>query len=275
MEIRSVYVVANIDKPDASEYLALITAELQSLGISVQSFAYRGTPMEPRVPQVDLALVLGGDGTVLFASRLLHGQNIPLLAINLGTVGFIAEVVREEWKEVFQKYKNGELGISQRLMIQIRVIRQGLTVHSCRGLNDCVVSGATASRMVYLDVQLSGVYLGQYRADGMIVATPTGSTAYSLSAGGPILHPETDALILTPICPHSLSNRPLVLPGTEKIVISLNQDQRIPVTLTVDGQEVFPLQENDRVEISRLPDKALFVKSDKRSFYEVVCAKLN
>jgi NAD+ kinase len=129
--------------------------------------------------------------------------------------------------------------------------------------------------MIFIDVELSGIELGRYRADGIILATPTGSTAYSLSAGGPILHPETDALILTPICPHSLSNRPLVLPGSEKITLTLKQKQRIPVTLTVDGRGVFLPEEGDVIQVSRHRAKALLVKSDKRSFYEIVHAKLN
>jgi NAD+ kinase len=263
MEIRSVYIIANVEKKDAKQYLDLISTEISSLGIVVHSFAYHGVPFEPEVPQADLALVLGGDGTVLFAARLLHDRGLPILAINLGTVGFITETVRQEWQDVFLRCLRGDLGISERMMIEVMVLRNGQQVYATRGLNDCVVSGSTASRIIGLDVEISGVFLGEYRADGLIIATPTGSTAYSFSAGGPILHPEMEALILTPICPHFLSHRPL------------NREQKIPVTLTVDGQEVFSLQMNDRIRIGQFSKKALFVRSGNRSFYEVVRAKLN
>jgi NAD+ kinase len=246
----------------------------------VTGLGYKGNELvDPKpgqsVPDADLAIVLGGDGTVLYSCRLFAEKPIPVLGVNLGTIGFMAEVVREEWLSAFEKYVRGELGISERLMLSVSVLRGNQLLLRETALNDCVLSGSASSRMIFIDVELSGIELGRYRADGIILATPTGSTAYSLSAGGPILHPETDALILTPICPHSLSNRPLVLPGSEKITLTLKQKQRIPVTLTVDGRGVFLPEEGDVIQVSRHRSKALLVKSDKRSFYEIVHAKLN
>lgn len=280
MVLSTVVVVANLEKRRAAEYLKSITKTLEAKGIRPQILAYRGqetvTPeLEAEYASSEAAIVLGGDGTVLFSCRLFAGRPIPILGVNLGTVGFMTEVLGEEWLEAFETFQRGEAGISERLMLDIEVHRDGKTLLKESALNDCVLSGASASRLVVLDVDLSGVMLGQYRADGIIIASPTGSTAYSLSAGGPILHPETEALILTPICPHSLSNRPLVIPAAEKITVSVKQNQRIPVTLTVDGRGVFQPRPGDKISVTRHPRKALLVKSDRRSFYEIVHAKLN
>jgi NAD+ kinase len=273
-------VIANFDKSGAEEFQDLIISVLRDRGYEVTGLGYKGNELvDPKpgqsVPDADLAIVLGGDGTVLYSCRLFAEKPIPVLGVNLGTIGFMAEVVREEWLSAFEKYVRGELGISERLMLSVSVLRGNQLLLRETALNDCVLSGSASSRMIFIDVELSGIELGRYRADGIILATPTGSTAYSLSAGGPILHPETDALILTPICPHSLSNRPLVLPGSEKITLTLKQKQRIPVTLTVDGRGVFLPEEGDVIQVSRHRAKALLVKSDKRSFYEIVHAKLN
>lgn len=280
MVLSTVVVVANLEKRRAAEYLKSITKTLEAKGITTLVLSYRGqetvtAELEAEYSSAQAAIVLGGDGTVLFSCRLFSSRPIPILGVNLGTVGFMTEVLGEEWLEALESFERGEAKISERLMLDIEVHRDGRTLLRESGLNDCVLSGASASRLVVLDVDLSGVFLGQYRADGIIVASPTGSTAYSLSAGGPILHPETEALILTPICPHSLSNRPLVIPPQEKITVSVKQNQRIPVTLTVDGRGVFQPRPGDKVTVTRHPKKALLVKSDRRSFYEIVHAKLN
>lgn len=280
MVLSTVVVVANLEKRRAAEYMKSITKTLEAKGITALVLAYRGqetvtAELEAEYAAAQAAIVLGGDGTVLFSCRLFSSRPIPILGINLGTVGFMTEVLGEEWLEALESFERGEARISERLMLDIEVHRDGRTLLRESALNDCVLSGASASRLVVLDVDLSGVFLGQYRADGIIIASPTGSTAYSLSAGGPILHPETEALILTPICPHSLSNRPLVIPAQEKITVSVKQNQRIPVTLTVDGRGVFQPRPGDKITVGRHPRKALLVKSDRRSFYEIVHAKLN
>ena len=280
MDLKTVVVVANLDKRKAAEYSKSILKNLEAKGISTLVLSYRGQEivdpeLEAEYASAEAAIVLGGDGTVLFTCRLFASRPIPILGVNLGTVGFMTEVLGEEWLEAFESFQRGETGLSERLMLDIEVHREGRTLLKESALNDCVLSGSSASRLIALDVNLSGVFLGHYRADGLIIASPTGSTAYSLSAGGPILHPETEALILTPICPHSLSNRPLVLPPQEKITVSVKQNQRIPVTLTVDGRGVFQPRPGDKITVSRHAKKALLVKSDRRSFYEIVHAKLN
>jgi NAD+ kinase len=206
---------------------------------------------------------------------MVADRGAPILAVNMGDFGFITEVSRSELFDVWEKFLAGRLGTSERLMLSVAVRRDGAEVASFTGLNDAVISTLGISRMIRLKVFLSDTDVGRYRADGVIVATPTGSTAYSMAAGGPILYPEMDAFILTPICPFTLSNRPTVVPASEILRIEVEDPQKTDVALTVDGQETITLRPRDCVLIRRAAKKALIVRSDKRSFYEVMRTKLN
>jgi NAD+ kinase len=187
----------------------------------------------------------------------------------------VTEVSKDEWEFALTAYLAGDLGISSRIMVKSEVWRKGQNIAQFSALNDAVVGASGSSKIVNLDLDLSGINLGSYRADGIIVATPTGSTAYNLAAGGPILHPETEAFIITPVCPHSLSHRPLVVPATEVLTLKLKQKQRTGVSLTIDGRDVFPLEPDDNIIFRRLKEKTHLIRSTKRSFYEVVRTKLN
>ncbi len=224
---------------------------------------------------VDLAISLGGDGTLLYCAKIVAGRNIPILAINLGSLGFITEISRDEWMDSFTKFIEGDLSISPRMMLKVCVIRENKSVNCYLGLNDGVIGTGGISKLIRLKVYVSGTYIGRYKADGVIVATPTGSTAYSMAAGGPILHPEMEALILSPICPFTLSNRPLVIPPEEKLEIIVEKEQRTDIVLTIDGKDAFSLRPGDRVVFERSKEKTLIVQSDKRNFYEVLRSKLN
>ena len=160
-------------------------------------------------------------------------------------------------------------------MLSVVVRREGREIATFVGLNEAVIGIMGISRMIRLQVFLSDAWMGRYRADGVIVATPTGSTAYSMAAGGPILHPEMEAFILTPICPFTLSNRPTVVPATEILRIEVEEPQKVDTVLTVDGQEICPLHPRDSVTIKRAPHKARIVHTDKRTFYDVLRTKLN
>jgi NAD+ kinase len=206
---------------------------------------------------------------------MLAARAIPILAVNMGDFGFITEISRNELIDAWSKFLDGRLGISERLMLAVSVRREGGEIASFLGLNDAVLSTKGISRMIRLKVYLSDMYVGRYRADGVIVATPTGSTAYSMAAGGPILHPEMEAFILTPICPFTLSNRPTVVPASESLRVEVEERQKAEIALTIDGQETFLLHPLDSVHVGRAPRKALIVRSDKRSFYEVLRTKLN
>lgn len=275
LPIKRALVVVNLTKRDAERIGRDVENYLNSEGIQTDVLSFYGRPERPESLNYDVAFSLGGDGTVLFCSRLLAQCRIPIIAVNIGDFGFITETGKDEWRAAFEKYRDGTLGISERHMLQTCVFRDSRQVVSALGLNDSVIAAAGISKVIKLKVDLDGTDLGQYRADGVIVATPTGSTAYSAAAGGPILDPEMRAIILNPICPFTLSNRPLVLQGHQPVNIGVERQQRADVILTIDGQDVFPLAENDRVCFQLAPHKALIVRSDKRNFFEVLRSKLN
>lgn len=274
--IRSVLIIANTGKDHAQQLAAEMELFFTKVGIEATSFHYEGVAHDiPLERHYDLAITLGGDGTVLFASRVLAAHQVPILPVNLGDFGFISEIGHSEWREAFHAYAEGKLVAGSRFVLQVCVYRDGTEFCSFRGLNDAVVSSEGISRMVRLTVSLGQQHLGTYKADGVMVATPTGSTAYSAAAGGPILHPEMDAMILNPICPLTLSHRPIVLPPDEEIRISVDQTQRTNVALTVDGQSLTPLGEGDYVVVRASDERAQIIRSDQRTFYEVLRSKLN
>jgi len=275
VNVRKVLLIANVEKDEAMEVTEDVRNYLESQGIEVVTFAFRGKPAQPVLENYDLAISLGGDGTVLFSSRILSTHSIPILPVNLGNFGFITEVTREEWVGAFERYRSGMIEAGERLLIQVTVERQQRRIGEFIGLNDAVISASGISKIVKLSVWLSDTFLGRYRADGVIVATPTGSTAYSAAAGGPILHPEMDAMILNPICPFTLSHRPLVMSADETIVVEVESQQRTGVIMTVDGQSDFPLIPGDRITVRPYGEKARIVRSNKRTFYEVLRSKLN
>lgn len=274
--IGSVLIIANTDKAGAAALAEEIVAFCGREGITVATFLYQGSAASlPQPDGWDLAITLGGDGTVLFASRVLAGHDVPILPVNLGDFGFISEVGHGEWLAAFRSFESGDIGAGSRVVLDICVRRGGVQVCSFRALNEAVISAGGISRMVRLHVDLSDQRLGIYRADGVMVSTPTGSTAYSAAAGGPILHPEMDAMILNPICPFTLSHRPIVLPPDEVVAIEVMEGQRTEVALTVDGQSLTPLVPGDRVIVRVASDRAHIIRSDRRTFYEVLRSKLN
>jgi NAD+ kinase len=278
-QIRRVIIIVNLIKEETRELLGQVQAELQRRGIASSVCPVREEAPEVP-PDTDLAITLGGDGTLLYGARALaaggpDGREIPILAVNLGDFGFITEISRQEWGEALGKYLQGRLGVSRRIMFEAAVQRGESSLARFTGLNDAVIRSSEFARIVALRIRLSATYVARYRADGLIVATPTGSTAYSMSAGGPILHPEMEALILTPICPFTLSNRPVVVPAREVLEVEVEARQRTHTQLVIDGQQIFPLQAGDRVMFRPAARKTLIILSDQRNFYEVLRSKLN
>jgi NAD+ kinase len=273
--IRKAVLVVNSGKGEADTLLREVSDYLRSEGAAVDVVSVAESATARVDGTADLAVTLGGDGTLLYGARLLAGMNIPILAVNLGDFGFLTEVSRLEWSDALKQYIAGKLGLSRRIMLDAVIQRQGATVGHFSGLNDAVVRAGKFSRIIRIRVYLSGTYVARYRADGVIVATPTGSTAYSMSAGGPILHPEMDAFVLNPICAFTLSGRPIVVPGQEQLEIEVERRQRTSVALVIDGQDEVALEPEDRVVISRSAKSTLIILSDKRNFYEVLRGKLN
>ena len=225
--------------------------------------------------RIDFAVSLGGDGTLLGCARLLAGSDIPILPVNLGTVGFITEIPVGEWQQAYTAYAAGLLGVSTRIMVRTTVLRARRRVACIDGLNDAVIAAHGRSKIVRLRVHLAGTWVATYRADGMIFATPTGSTAYSMAAGGPILHPEMDAFVITPICPFTLANRPLLVPAHEPVRVEIEPQQRTEISLAVDGVEVVGLRPGDRIDLSRSVHQTHIVRSAQRNFYQVLRSKLD
>ena len=223
--------------------------------------------------QVDLLIVLGGDGTLLSAARALGAYKVPILAVNLGGLGFLTSVTLEELYPVLEQAIAGENRTSERMMLEAEIFRRGTTAIRQHALNDAVANKGALSRMLEFDVYVDNDHVGRYRADGLIVATPTGSTAYSLAAGGPVVHPGLDAFVITPICPHMLTNRPFVIPGSAKVEIDFAPADE-PVYLTLDGQIGYELEPGDRVAITKSSSKVVYVRPPRKTYFEILRNKL-
>ena len=228
---------------------------------------------EDMAGKVDLLIVLGGDGTLLAAARALHGHLIPILAVNLGGLGFLTSVTLDELYPVLESVLAGKHRTTDRMMLDAKIVHQNKPAVVQCALNDAVANKAALARMLDFDVSVDGSHVGRYRADGLIVATPTGSTAYSLAAGGPIIHPALDAFVITPICPHMLTNRPLVVPDTARVELDFVEvgEQGF---LTLDGQIGFQLEPKDRVVITKSASKVQFVNPPRLTYYEILRSKL-
>ena len=221
----------------------------------------------------DLLIVLGGDGTLLAAARAAAERKVPILPVNLGGLGFLTSVTREELYPLLETVLEGQHHVSERVMLLAEVFREGKRIETQRVLNDAVLNKGGVSRMIDLDLHIDGDFVSKYKADGLIVSTPTGSTAYSLSAGGPIVHPDVSAFVITPICPHTLSDRPLVVPDTAVIEIECLPDGGA-AHLTLDGQTGFDLRPSDRVRVTKAPETIFLVRAPRKTYYEVLRNKL-
>jgi NAD+ kinase len=221
----------------------------------------------------DLLIVLGGDGTLLAAARLLGERNVPILPVNLGGLGFLTSVTLDDLYPVLEQAIKGEARYSERVLLESRVLRQGKPFHCALALNDAVLNKAALARIIDLELRVNGEFVTTYKADGLIVATPTGSTAYSLSAGGPIIYPIVSAFVITPICPHTLTNRPLVIPDSAKIEIGFAAGEA-PIYLTLDGQVGVELHASDVVALSAAAERLRLVRAQQKSYFAVLRDKL-
>jgi NAD+ kinase len=223
--------------------------------------------------RADALVVLGGDGTLLAASHLLE-KPVPVLGVNFGHLGFLTDVTLGELHAALEGVLRGEYRFEERRMLRADVQRQGEPPVSGDVLNDVVITKAALSRIIELEVRVDGLFVSSFRADGLIVSSPTGSTAYNLAAGGPILHPSLPALVLTPICPHMLSNRPLVIGDESVVEVRLRAAREGEVHITFDGQRGFPLACTDVVTVTRSPRTLRLVKAPDRDYFEVLRSKL-
>jgi NAD+ kinase len=221
----------------------------------------------------NLIVVLGGDGTLLSVARNLKGRDVPIIGVNLGGLGFLTEISPEEFPEMLEKVTRGDYNISQRIMIHVTVRREGNKVFEFVVLNDAVITKDALARIIDIETYVNGEYLTTFKSDGLIFSTPTGSTGYSLAAGGPILYPSMKNIIVTPICPHMLTNRPIILPEKVSIKAKLkSRDEK--VVLTLDGQIGFPLEFGDEILIKESSHSVSLVKSSSKGYFEILRTKL-
>ncbi len=270
-----ILIIYNPEKNDAEKMSIEIHDFLDSKNIENKICSSKNIPDSYFNKKHRLVITLGGDGTVLYCSRIFSPFKTPIFAINFGEIGFITEIERKDWKKSLTSFLDNDYQVKRHLMLRVSVYRKGEKVYQVCCLNDSVITAGGGAKIVKLDVYIDDLYLGEYRADGIIVSSPTGSTAYSAAAGGPLLFPEMDAVMLTPICPYSLSNRAIILPVDKRIRISVEKEQRVDLILTSDGQEIFKLQKGDNILIDKSQYRALIIKSQQNLFFNKVKSKLN
>jgi NAD+ kinase len=232
-----------------------------------------GLSRERVAAESQILLVLGGDGTLLAAARLAAPNGIPILPINMGSLGFLTSFTLEELYPALEETLAGRSSVSERVMLHVDLERAGKVIEHQRVLNEAVINKGALARMIELELRIDKEFVCRYRADGLIVATPTGSTAYSLSAGGPIVHPTVESFVITPICPHTLTDRPVVVRDSSCIDMQLSCDTE-SVFLTLDGQKGIPLQASDCVRISRAKENLKLIQPPRKSYFAILHNKL-
>jgi len=266
-------VTANLDKPQAKEHLAVLVGLLKKHGVTVLLESPRKMPMPRLAKKADMLIVLGGDGTILRTARELDGAPTPILGINLGNLGFLTSIRTDELDIVTERILRGDYKISVRYTLQVALWRRGRRIESHHALNDAVISRAAYSRVVRVGVSVDDEWLTEYTCDGIICATPTGSTAYSLSAGGPILLPTERACVLTPICPHVLSNRSIIT-GEGSVLRCRVTGAAGELWFTVDGQVQRRMQVGDEMEVRAGRRQVRLVAPKGHEYFDVLRQKL-
>jgi NAD+ kinase len=232
-----------------------------------------GEPLNEAALAADLLVVLGGDGTMISTARMAGGSDVLVLGINYGSLGYLTEFRIEEMFPALEAIIAGQYDLDPRVMLEVELIREDAAVSSGRVLNDVVINKAALARIIEIDVRLNGLFVNSFRSDGLIVATPTGSTAYNLSAGGPIVYPSMNAIVLTPICPFTLTNRPIVIPDAAEIELELKHENE-GVVLSLDGQIGYSMIAGDIVRIRKSPSAFNLVQPSNRNYFDVLRDKL-
>jgi NAD+ kinase len=279
--MQRVVVMAKVNTPEGVELAGEVGDWLEGRGIDVCYEANtaaalgRADGIAPdRFPaEIDMAVVAGGDGTLLAAARAAMARGIPILGVHLGSLGFLTELLPDELLPGLESVLDGQYTIEERHTLRARHIRNSRMQQEYSLLNDAVITKSALARMIDIELRVDGEEVANYRSDGLIVATPTGSTAYNLSAGGPILDPRMSAFVISPICPHSMTFRPLVVPGSVTVEVALRSADE-EVYLTLDGQIGFPLRCDDVLAIDHHPDPVRLIRVAGRGFFEVLRRKL-
>ena len=285
--IKRIGVVVKPHQPDALDTLCRLTEWLNQKGIQLvgqaeiaheqieqqTGCAVKIVPDDQLASSVDLILVLGGDGTMIATARMIGDAEVPVIGVNYGGLGYLAEFPIEELFAALGSILSGQYKVQKRVMLAIELWRGEELITRNRVLNDVVVNKSALARIIEIEAYLDSQFVNLFRADGLIVATPTGSTAYNLSAGGPVLYPSMNAVVITPICPFTLSNRPIVVPDESVIEVRLITDNE-EVALTLDGQVGFPLKARDRIVIRKSRTTFNLVQPPNRNYFDVLRDKL-
>lgn len=285
--IKRIGIILKPNQPDALKTMCELTTWLAGRSINLvggpeierqrieqqTGCAVEEVSAEQLVTRVDLILVLGGDGTMIATTRLMGDTEVPVLGVNYGGLGYLAEFRIEELYAALESILAGNYRLDKRVMLAVELVRSDESVTRNRVLNDVVINKSALARIIEIEAYLNQQFVNSFRADGLIVSTPTGSTAYNLSAGGPIIFPSMEAVVITPICPFTLSNRPIVVPDDSSIELRLKTDQK-DVTLSLDGQVGLPLQVEDRVVIHKSKTTFNLVQPTNRNYFDVLRDKL-
>ncbi len=282
-EIKTAGIVVKPGHEDALRTARELSDWLNAKGVEVSGAPFVATlrpgVAEPALTEVDerldaeLIIVLGGDGTMISTARLIGDRQVLVMGVNYGSLGYLTEFRIEEMFPALESILTGEYKIDSRVMLRVGHFRNDELLNAGRVLNDVVINKAALARIIGIDVALNDQYVNSFRADGLIVATPTGSTAYNLSAGGPIIYPSMNAVVVTPICPFTLTNRPIVVPDRAEIELKLIHENE-GVILTLDGQIGYPLETDDRVVIRKSSTTFNIVQPPNRNYFDVLRNKL-
>ena len=277
--MQTLAIVAKRDKPEAVALAAQIRERYPHLTVLAdRTLAHElGWPrVDDRelVSRADLMVVLGGDGTLIYAARLLGGRGVPILGVNLGSLGFMTEVPVDELYPMLERVLAGRFQVDSRMKLTCRLIRGGRVLIEDEVLNDVVINKGALARIADHETSIDGVPITTYKSDGVILATPTGSTAYSLSAGGPIVHPSVDCTVLSPICSHALTQRSIVVPADRIIRVTL-RSETADTYLTIDGQTGHGLQGGDCIEVVRSPNRVDLVRNPNVAYFSILRQKLH
>jgi len=264
--VANVVIVTKPHQPDVASAAADLVAWFDSKGI-------RASLESSFAATADLCVVVGGDGTLLAAARLMGERQVPILAINYGGLGFLTEVTRDEMYSALESVLAGKARTNNRMMMNVRVHRGDEEIEKYQALNDAVIHKGTLARIIELEARVDGQYVSRFRSDGLILSTPTGSTAYNVSAGGPIVYPTMGAIVMTPICPHTLTNVPLILPAESQVEVILRTAQD-EVYVTVDGQVGVKLESGDRIAVRKSERPVSLIAPAGRDFFDVLRGKL-
>jgi len=263
---RNIVIVGRQDDPRVSEPLDILTEHLDKAGASLLSV--------DEISKADLVMSIGGDGTMLYASRLTREFGTPILGINRGRLGFLADVTPDELITSVDSVLQGNFTTDSRLLLEARLHRESGDEVVAFALNDIVLQRRETGRMVDFETRVAGLYVNTHSGDGLIVATPTGSTAYALSCGGPIIEPQLDAVVIVPVCPHTLTDRPIVISADQSIEVSLLERDDTKAEITVDGFSMGSINPNDKLRISAANDRVTLVHPPGYDFYGILRSKL-